>query len=285
MRDRNMQSVIALLRNRPMVVELFVIFNLAFLALDVLLAHSINEFGLTVQWLPVLFSAVVPLLLGYALVRGKGDPGRPPGRMIGMAAGLASIAVGVGGMVLHLESRFFLEQTIRSLVYTAPFVAPLAYAGLGFLLLLNRMIDSQSTEWGQWVIFLALGGFAGNFALSLADHAQNGFFDTREWIPVFSSALAIGFLCVATVRPRNRLFLRLCVPVLILQAGVGVAGFLFHFGANIEGPSGNMGDNFLYGAPIFAPLLFADLAVLAMLGTFDLIGKSPPGQAIGRAGR
>jgi len=63
---------------------------------------------------------------------------------------------------------------------SAPFAAPLAYAGLGLLVLLNRMVPAESPEWGWWIVFLALGGFAGNLALSLTDHAQNGFFNALE---------------------------------------------------------------------------------------------------------
>jgi hypothetical protein len=42
---------------------------------------------------------------------------------------------------------------------------------------MNRMVDPESTEWAQWVLFLTLGGFIGNFVFSLADHAKNGFFN------------------------------------------------------------------------------------------------------------
>ena len=50
------------------------------------------------------------------------------------------MVVGVAGLVLHLDSHFFAEQTIKNLVYTAPFAAPLVYAGVGLLLILNRMV-------------------------------------------------------------------------------------------------------------------------------------------------
>jgi hypothetical protein len=65
-----------------------------------------------------------------------------------------------------------------------PFAAPLAYTGLGFLLIMNRMVVSDSIEWGQWVLLVALGGFIGNFVFSLTDHAENGFFYSIEWGPV-----------------------------------------------------------------------------------------------------
>jgi hypothetical protein len=37
---------------------------------------------------------------------------------------------------------------------------------------------------------------SGNFALSLTEHAENGFFHWTEWIPVASSAFAVGVLRV-----------------------------------------------------------------------------------------
>jgi hypothetical protein len=83
--------------------------------------------------------------------------------------------------VLHLDSRFFDERTIRSLTYAAPFAAPLAFTGLGLLLILNRLVAADSAEWAHWVLLLALGGFIGNFVFSLTDHAQNGFFNPVEW--------------------------------------------------------------------------------------------------------
>ena len=74
---------------------------------------------------------------------------------------------------------------------TAPFAAPLSYAGLGFLLLLNRTESPHSAGYGQWVTLLAAGGFAGNFALTLADHAQNGFFHASEWLAVLAAAFGL----------------------------------------------------------------------------------------------
>ena len=47
------------------------------------------------------------------------------------------------GLVWYLSSRFFVELTLESLVYTAPFPAPLAYTALGLLLVMNRMVASR----------------------------------------------------------------------------------------------------------------------------------------------
>ncbi len=179
---------ISLPRDRSLLVELFVCSNLAFLALDVAIAHAVNRFRDPAEWIPVGFAAArrpLALLPGIvALVARRRAARRARERS---SAGAPSWSASPG-LIFHLRSQFFAATTLHSLVYSAPFVAPLSFAGLGLLLLANRMIPAESPEWPQWVLFLALAGFAGNFALSLTDHAQNGFFNPLEWVPVASSA-------------------------------------------------------------------------------------------------
>ena len=257
------------------VVELFAAGNLAFLAVDVYAAHSVNAFERPQEWIPVAVSIAAPLLLAVEWVVGyrlsvvdaaSTTSNRQPTTILGLLVGWASIAVGVGGMLFHLQSHFFEEQTIRNLVYTAPFVAPLAYTGVGLLLILDRAVAAESLEWAQWVIFLALGGFAGNFVLSLADHAQNGFFNRGEWIPVVASALAVAFLLMLVLRPLDAALLRLTFWLLGLETLTGIAGFALHLRANMARPGETLWARFIYGAPLFAPLLFANLAILAAIG-------------------
>lgn len=254
---------------RWLILELFVLNNLAFLAVDIYVAHSINRFANPMEWVPFVFSLVATPLLALALVAGRPHR-RGWGRRIGLITGYAAIIVGIGGMMLHLESQFFELQSIRSLVYTAPFAAPLAYAGLGFLILLNRMVDPEHTEWGRWIVVFGLGGFFGNFVLSLCDHAQNGFFIASEWIPVFSSAFAVGFLVLAVAIPPHRPFLNLCLAVLVAQAIVGGIGFVLHLRGIMGGVADDVRQNILFGPPVFAPLLFINLAILSGLGVIDL---------------
>ena len=180
-------------QNRALLLELFVIANLAFLALDVFIAHSVNAFAHWGEGIPFIFSLIASPLLFLTLFIRQHDVKR----WVGLGVGWCSVFIGIGGMLFHLESQFFSNLTIKSLVYTAPFAAPLAFAGLGLLLIMNRTVHKESIEWGRWIVFMTLGGFFGNFALSLCDHAQNGFFNRREWIPVFASAMAVGFLMTA----------------------------------------------------------------------------------------
>src|SRR5262249_18616061 len=199
-----------------------VLFNFAGLVADIFLAHSTNQFRERSEYVPLFFSAAAAVVLGVAAAL---RPARPvTWRIVGHIVGWLAIAVGLAGVILHLDSQFFYARTIRSLTYAAPFAAPLAYAGLGLLLIANRLVDPGTIEWALWVLLLTLGGFIGNFVFSLTDHAQNGFFNPLEWVPVASSAFAIGFLIVPFVVGVDRSFLKLTAVVLGVQGVVGLAG-------------------------------------------------------------
>jgi hypothetical protein len=257
---------------RPqMWIEAFAILNIGFLTFDIYLAHSVNQFRNEAEYIPLLFSASAPLLLLVGLTMRYRRPA--VWKWLGYVVGWAAVVVGLTGVILHLESRFFLERTLRSLTYSAPFAAPLAYAGLGFLLIMNRMVDPETREWAGWVLFMALGGFVGNFVFSLADHAGNGFFDVREWVPVMASAIAVGFLLVPLLMRVTRRYIDLCAAILLFEAGVGLWGFVLHAMANLQGPSVHAFDNFIYGAPPMAPLLFPNLMVLGIIGLWQMRGE------------
>jgi hypothetical protein len=121
--------------------------------------------------------------------------------------------------------------------------------------------------------FFSLGGFAGNFIFSITDHAQNGFFHRTEWIPVISSAVAVGFLTVPLLVSTDRPFLKLCGLVMLAQMVVGILGFGFHALADWHNVGENLFIRIVHGAPIFAPTLFCDLAVLAGIGLWVLDRK------------
>ncbi len=253
---------------RRLLAELFATANLGFLVLDVALAHSANAFRVWSEWIPVAGAAACALALAFGLVRRAPNDGAD--RWIGFGAGGIAIAIGIVGLLLHLESQFFQALTLGALVYSAPFAAPLAFGGLGLLVLLNRMVPADRVEWGQWVCLLALGGFAGNFVLSLADHAQNGFFNPLEWVAVVGAAVGVGFFTVGVLRPGNGALRLSLWIVLALQATTGVLGFGLHLRHLFDPTLSSLRDRLLYGAPPFAPLLFADLALLGALGLWDL---------------
>lgn len=99
-------------------VELFALSNIAFLAADVGLAHAVNAFAHPAEYVPVAFSLLAPAVLVAAMALGGLRPaptGEGPGprrlaRGLGMAVGWSSVAVGIAGTLLHLDSAFFEER-------------------------------------------------------------------------------------------------------------------------------------------------------------------------------
>lgn len=249
-------------------VEAFAIANLGFLTFDIYLAHSLNQFRNPAEYIPLIFSAIAPVVLLIALAVWNRWPA--VWKDLGYLVGWSAVLIGLTGVILHLQSQFFYERTLRSLTYSAPFAAPLAYTGLGLLLIMNRMVRPRTLEWAQWVLLLTLGGFVGNFVFSLTDHAENGFFYRMEWVPVVASAVAVGFLTVPLLMPVARRYIDLCVGILLLEAGVGVWGFVLHVAGNLRGPSVHAFDNFVYGAPPLAPLLFPNLMLLGIIALTQL---------------
>ena len=249
-----------------LLLDIFIVANLAFLALDVFIAHAANSFAHPSEWLPCIFALVGALLLALTLFRQN----LRAAYLARLGVGWLAIIIGIAGMLLHLHSRFFVELTLQSLVYTAPFAAPLAFSGLGLLLVMTASINRASYAWGQWVVFLAGCGWVGNFLLAVLDHAQNGFFHILEWLPVGTSAFAIGALLMVVVKPYQRHTFALIV--LGVNALVGLAGFVLHLKAVMQ-QSAPLTEKILYGAPLFAPLLFVDLAILAVIGIWQLYRK------------
>jgi hypothetical protein len=246
--------------------EVFVLLNFVALGFDIFLAHSENQFRRRVEYFPVYFEAAGSLLLLIGIVTKEVWHRTTVWRDLGYLVGWVSVVTGLVGVIYHLDTQFFYERTLRSLTYAAPFAAPLALTGVGLLLILNRMVAPSSREWAEWVLLLTAGGFFGNFGLSLADHASNGFFRPVEWLPVVTAAFAASFLVVPFLATVTRRYLLLCALVLLVQAAVGVLGFLLHNRANMRGPSSNIFEKFTTGAPALAPLLFANLALLGWLG-------------------
>jgi hypothetical protein len=119
------------------------------------------------------------------------------------------------------------------------------------------------------------------------DHAQNGFWHATEWIGVAASAGAVGALVGVIAYPAERSTRRLATGMLLLQMGVGLLGFWLHGQANLRGEMSSVRDRFLYGAPIFAPLLFNNLALLGLLGLWGLVRIEPTAWSssfVGRSG-
>jgi hypothetical protein len=121
------------------------------------------------------------------------------------------------------------------------------------------------------VLFLAAAGFAGNLGLSLLDHAQNGFYDRAEWLPVLGAAFGTSFLFCVVARPESVTLRRATAWVMGAEAALGFVGFALHLRSDLLlRPGADLRERLVYGAPAFAPLLFTNLAGLAALGLWAI---------------
>jgi hypothetical protein len=91
-----------------------------------------------------------------------------------------------------------------------------------------------------------------------------------EWLPVVSSAVAIGALAVPFLVRVTPPYLLLCAVVLAVQAIVGVAGFTLHAAADLREPGATIFTKILNGAPPMAPLLFPNLVLLGWVALWAL---------------
>src|ERR1700750_1692986 len=85
--------------------EVFAIVNLAFLTFDIYLAHSVNDFRRSAEYIPLAYSIVGPAILVVALFfAGRFEK---LWRFTGYVVGGTGIVIGLTGVILHLDSLFF----------------------------------------------------------------------------------------------------------------------------------------------------------------------------------
>ena len=245
-------------------VDAFALVNLAFLTLDIYLAHSVNQFRSPAEYVPLYFSAGRPVVLLVALVLA---PSRARWRCWG------SWSAGCRGGRRDRRGPAPGQPLLPGADHSKPGLrGPVRRpAGLHRGRVAAPHEPNGGFEFGGVAAVgaaFALGGFVGNFVFSLTDHAENGFFNPLEWVSVVASALAVGFLTVPLMKQVSRQFVDLCGAVLLFESIIGIWGFLLHARGNLIGPSVHAWDNFIYGAPPMAPLLFPNLMVLGMIAVW-----------------
>ena len=85
--------------------------------------------------------------------------------------------------------------------------------------------------------------------------------------------ISLWFFALAVLMPLDGSFLRACMYLAFAQAIVGAIGFLLHICGISGGVSSLLSENILFGPPLFAPLLFSNLAVLVGIGLYARISQ------------
>jgi len=263
--------------------------NEIFLGLDTYLAHGANVTIRLYEWIPIIFG---PLAGGLLLVAGlMAYRQRSLATLIATCIFLTSIGGGGLGMYLHLVRGLLPDAppgyrvSIALLVWAPPILGPLVFALVGILGISAAWIEEPPDSgilrvFGKRVqlpypktqAYFYIVGMAALATVisSVLDHARLHFADPWLWLPtvtgIFGTVVAV--MLGAIERP-TRADLLTYTGAMLLLIGVGIIGAILHVKANVIAQGTVVVERFLRGAPVLAPLLFANVGVLGLIVLLD----------------
>lgn len=265
-------------KNRLLMI--FVGINLMFTGIDVMLAHSINNYIPVYEWIPIIyfpFGALSCLLIAF-----QNNP-KKWASLIHIALMVVGIIVGVLGTAFHayavLNPAGYL--TWAWVVFGSPILAPLAFAGIS-LLGLYAITEEVNDKPGMlnvpglgifkapisrdrhflWLVGL---GFAASAVTSIIDHAQYGYTFYKMIAIVFTIFASTIVLYLAVSKDWSKGDELVYFWTMIAAVFVGLLGFGFHLSADLAGTGAFSLERILAFAPVLAPLLISDLGMLGLL--------------------
>ncbi|MBN1147053.1 MAG: hypothetical protein JXA78_07345 [Anaerolineales bacterium] len=276
--------------SRDQVMLLVAATNEIMLGVETYVAHLISGTIVPNEWFPIIFGPVagILLLLAGLLALRK----RMLATVIATLVFLASIAVGLLGAYFHLMRAALPYApageriSVSLLVWAPPILGPLTFALVGMLGLsaawLEHPVDSGTLillggkrlllpySKTQAFFFLAGLGALATVISSVLDHARSGFTNPWLWFPtgVGVFATVIGVALGALKEPR-RADLFVYTAAMLLMIVVGATGTVLHVQQNLTAAGSVVGERFLRGAPILAPLLFSDIGMIGLVALLD----------------
>ncbi len=276
--------------NRDQVVLLMAAVNEILLGVDTYLAHSIGGTIRAGEWIPIIFGPVVGILLLFAgLIAFRK---RQAANMIGTLAFLASIAVGILGSYYHLHRAILttapVGQQITSLVliYAPPLLGPLTFALIGILGISaaweEEIVDSGLLRlFGNLRVQMPLAKTRAYFLLvalfilvtllsSVLDHARTNFDNAWLWLPTAVGAFATFVtLAMGAFKKVDRGDLLTYIAAMGMLILVGLVGLGLHIEHDLTGQGALLIERAINGAPLMAPLLFANMGALGLIVLLD----------------
>lgn len=276
--------------SRDQMFMLLAAFNELMLAVEIYLAHSISGSLVGNEWIPVIFGPLAALVLGLAGLLSLRN--RPLAVWLAIPTLLASVLVGLLGAYFHVYRSFqpFAgvgdQVNISLAVWAPPLLAPLTFALVGLIGLSALWVESP-VDSGRLILlggrglqypfsktsgyfFLVSMGMLATLISSVLDHARTNFSNPWLWVPTAAglmgtlTPLVMGFLRKPT---RRDTWIYMAVMLAILLVGTLGAGL--HALTNLVGQNEVVWERFIRGAPLLAPLLFADIATLGLLVLMD----------------
>lgn len=279
---------------RDQAILLLAAVNELVLGVDTYLAHSITGTLKPGEWIPVIFGvfAGLALLVAGLIALRK----RPLANSIATLIFLASIVVGVWGSYFHLRRALLPDAlagqqiTTFLLVYGPPLLGPITFALIGILgisaaweeeplesgqvrLLGNLRIRMPLSKTRAYFLMTALFILV-TVLSSVLDHARTNFANPWLWLPTVIGVFAtLVTTAMGAYDHLERKDLLTYIAAMILLALVGLLGAFFHIQFNLTGQGAILQERFIHGAPLLAPLLYANMALLGLL---VLLNPAPP---------
>jgi hypothetical protein len=276
--------------SRDQLMLLMAAINLIFLGIDIYLAHSISPTITPNEWIPIIFGPIAgALLLVAGLIALRN---RPVATVLATIVLLASIVVGLLGDYFHIMRAILPNApvgervTVDLLVWAPPLLGPLMFALVGLLgisaawiedppdsgiliLLGRRRLQLPYSKTRAYFFMIGMGCLA-TVISSVLDHARTHFANPWLWLPtaagVFAAVVAVALGVLEKPR-RSDLIIYSAAMVLLLF--VGAIGALLHIDTNLIAEGTIVGERFIRGAPILAPLLFANMGLLGLMVLLD----------------
>ena len=263
--------------------------NEIILGLDTYLAHSISGTIRSGEWVPIIFGPAAGIFLfaaGLVALRK-----RLLANLIASGVFLASVAVGLLGSYFHLH-RIVLsgapvgEQfTAQLILYGPPVLGPLTFAlvavlGIsaawqeepadsGKLHLLGNLRVQMPLSKTRAYFFLVAVFILVTLLSSVIDHAKTNFENTWLWIPIIAGSFAVLVTTAMGAYARlERGDLITFLVAMAFLAGVGLVGAVLHIQHNLISQGTIVDERFIHGAPLLAPLLYANMAALGVIVLF-----------------
>lgn len=264
-------------------------FNEYMLAVEIYLAHSISGTIRPDEWIPIVFGPIAGTLLALA---GLANLRR---RWLAVALAvpvyLASIAVGLVGAWFHVFRAVLPfapagdRINLGLLVWGPPVIAPLTFALVGVFglsalwrevppdsgtLVLGRLrVHLPFSKTRAYFFWVSLGTLA-TLISSVMDHAHTDFSNPWLWVPTTAGVVGtVVPLLMGFIERPTKTDVWTYIAAMVMVLTVGMVGALLHAQSNLVVEGAMVGERFIRGAPLLAPMLFGDIATFGLLVLLD----------------